>query len=125
MGATRHGGHVPIHGRLFAQWMHFAFPLECPYPQVIERNGALNPSPKPPRWAYVSQQEKNAALQIESTPIELAFLAQWSDEEVFPLEDESTTNGSSVFGSHARDVLRLVVLAVMVKLLLSSARSGT
>lgn len=33
--ASRHGGsRVPLHGRLFAQWMHHAYPLECPYPHV-------------------------------------------------------------------------------------------
>jgi len=30
----RHGGNIPIHGRLFAQWMHHAFPNECPYPHA-------------------------------------------------------------------------------------------
>jgi hypothetical protein len=30
--AALHGGWVPLHGRLFAQWMHHAFPRECPYP---------------------------------------------------------------------------------------------
>jgi hypothetical protein len=30
--ADMHGGVVPLHGRLFAQWMHHAFPRECPYP---------------------------------------------------------------------------------------------
>jgi len=32
--AEHHGGQVPLHGRLFAQWMHFAYPRDCPYPQV-------------------------------------------------------------------------------------------
>eukprot|EP00929_Paragymnodinium_shiwhaense_P042963 TRINITY_DN2214_c1_g3_i1.p1 TRINITY_DN2214_c1_g3~~TRINITY_DN2214_c1_g3_i1.p1 ORF type:complete len:568 (-),score=157.82 TRINITY_DN2214_c1_g3_i1:103-1806(-) len=32
--ATFHGGRVPLHGRLFAQWMHHAYPRECPYPHV-------------------------------------------------------------------------------------------
>merc|ERR1719387_2953827 len=32
--ASRHGGRVPHHGRLFAQWMHHAFPNECPHPHV-------------------------------------------------------------------------------------------
>merc|ERR1719409_2553012 len=32
--ARRHGGGVPLHGRLFAQWMHHAFPNECPHPHV-------------------------------------------------------------------------------------------
>jgi len=25
-------GKIPLQGRLFAQWMHHAFPMECPYP---------------------------------------------------------------------------------------------
>lgn len=32
--AAHHNGLVPLHGRLFAQWMHHAFPLECPYPHI-------------------------------------------------------------------------------------------
>jgi len=30
--AALHGGRVPLHGRLFAMWMHHAYPLECPFP---------------------------------------------------------------------------------------------
>jgi len=32
--AEGHDGTVPLHGRLFAQWMHHAFPRECPFPHV-------------------------------------------------------------------------------------------
>merc|ERR1712085_222716 len=27
-------GSIPLHGRLFQQWLHHAFPLECPFPHV-------------------------------------------------------------------------------------------
>ena len=30
MASTR-GGKVPLHGRFFAQWLHYAFPRECPF----------------------------------------------------------------------------------------------
>jgi len=30
--AETHRGKVPLHGRLFAQLMHYAFPQECPFP---------------------------------------------------------------------------------------------
>jgi hypothetical protein len=30
--AKHHDGRVPLHGRLFGQWIHHAFPRECPYP---------------------------------------------------------------------------------------------
>jgi len=32
--AARYGGRVPLHGRLFAQWLHHAYPRECPYPHL-------------------------------------------------------------------------------------------
>merc|ERR1719254_45463 len=32
--AQHHGGLVPLHGRLFAQWMHLAYPRECNYPHL-------------------------------------------------------------------------------------------
>merc|ERR1740123_1994005 len=38
--AGRHQGRVPLHGRLFMQWLHHAYPRECPYPHV---SGTTNP----------------------------------------------------------------------------------
>jgi hypothetical protein len=38
--ALHHGGDVPVHGRLFAQWMHHAYPRECPYPQLSGTTGS-------------------------------------------------------------------------------------
>merc|ERR1711963_224024 len=38
--AEYHGGAIPLHGRLFAQWMHHAFPQECSYPHM---SGTTNP----------------------------------------------------------------------------------
>jgi len=37
--AERHAGRVPLHGRLFAQWMHHAYPNECTYPQTQAETG--------------------------------------------------------------------------------------
>merc|ERR1719198_1881440 len=38
--ASHHGGEVPLHGRLFAQWMHHAFPRECAYPHAAGTTSA-------------------------------------------------------------------------------------
>jgi len=38
--ATAHNGKVPLHSRLFAQWMHHAYPRECPYPHTY---GSVRP----------------------------------------------------------------------------------
>merc|ERR1719188_1051034 len=41
--ADHHYGVVPLHGRLFAQWMHHAYPLECPYPHAAGTTQPLTP----------------------------------------------------------------------------------
>jgi len=38
--AAHHAGKVPLHGRLFTQWMHFAYPRECAFPHVA---GSVDP----------------------------------------------------------------------------------
>lgn len=38
--AAVHNGKIPLHGRLFAQWLHFAFPRDCPFPHLA---GTVNP----------------------------------------------------------------------------------
>merc|ERR1719329_575779 len=44
--AEGHHGTVQLHGRLFGQWMHHAFPRECPFPHVA---GSTNPQ-TPDEW---------------------------------------------------------------------------
>merc|ERR1712054_687976 len=44
--ASHHGGQVPLHGRLFTQWMHHAYPRECPYPHEV---GTTSPQ-TPDEW---------------------------------------------------------------------------
>jgi hypothetical protein len=39
IAAGNEGNLVPLHGRLFAQWLHYAFPRDCPYPHEV---GSLN-----------------------------------------------------------------------------------
>merc|ERR1719198_362179 len=38
--AKHHGGLVPLHGRLFAQWLHYAYPRECNFPHIA---GTIDP----------------------------------------------------------------------------------
>merc|ERR550525_2060884 len=41
--ASTHGGKVPLHGRLFAQWLHYAFPRECPFPHKSDTTTLVAP----------------------------------------------------------------------------------
>jgi hypothetical protein len=36
--AQAHAGKVPLHSQMFAKWMHYAFPRECPYPHDTNEN---------------------------------------------------------------------------------------
>jgi len=54
--ADHHGGRVPIHGRLFAQWLHHAYPHECPYPH---KSGT-----KRPQWVMDFEEETGLSSQL-------------------------------------------------------------
>merc|ERR1719343_1214669 len=64
--AASNNGEVPLHGRLFTQWMHHAFPRECPYPH---ETGTLNPQTAD-EWmrgsgqtVHVSEEEMHELIQ--------------------------------------------------------------
>eukprot|EP00927_Polykrikos_kofoidii_P013897 TRINITY_DN16057_c0_g1_i1.p1 TRINITY_DN16057_c0_g1~~TRINITY_DN16057_c0_g1_i1.p1 ORF type:complete len:588 (+),score=83.28 TRINITY_DN16057_c0_g1_i1:80-1843(+) len=54
-------GRVPLHGRLFAQWMHHAYPRECPFPHEA---GSTNPS-TPDEWLRETGQDSTQATEEE------------------------------------------------------------
>jgi len=52
--ADYHGGNqVPLHGRLFAQWMHHVYPQECSYPHL---SGTIQPR-KPDEFEEETDQD--------------------------------------------------------------------
>jgi hypothetical protein len=59
--ADMNGGLVPLHGRLFAQWMHHMFPRECPYPHG---SGKINPQ-TPDGWMQETGQADSRASKEE------------------------------------------------------------
>merc|ERR1719343_118724 len=54
--AAYHSGEVPLHGRLFAQWLHHAYPRECPFPHVDGEKNPLTPE------AWAAQAGRDYAL---------------------------------------------------------------
>jgi len=86
--AATHGGTVPLHGRLFAQWMHHAFPRECPYHHI---SGTTSPQ-TPDEWLESTGEETTATQQEMQTHVDTAANVQteegpserhlpWSHEE--------------------------------------------
>jgi hypothetical protein len=77
------GGMVPLHGRLFAQWLHYAFPRECPFPHKAGEIVALSPLEFGDQYA-ASESEMSAiasATPDTSAPVEDDGMSQWSHEE--------------------------------------------
>jgi hypothetical protein len=58
--ADYHDGQVPLHGRLFAQWMHHVFPRECPYPSEAAENAQT-----PSEWLRDFGEESTRASKEE------------------------------------------------------------
>jgi len=65
--ASHHQGTVPLHGRLFAQWLHHAYPRECPYPHEA---GTKNPM-SADQWL----QEKKTSISSSKDEIR-SYVAQ-------------------------------------------------
>merc|ERR1719359_644587 len=59
--AQHHNGNVPLHGRLVAQWLHFAFPHECPYPHEA---GTISPK-TPEDWRTERGDEADSVSEDE------------------------------------------------------------
>jgi len=104
IGST-HGGSVQLHGRLFGQWMHHAFPRECPFPHVA---GSFTPR-TPDEWlaeqGNQTEQRADMASQAEmelyakkEIPEYQSHMSHWSEEEelIVPFEQRAK-KGSGVF----------------------------
>jgi len=64
--AAGNGGVVPLHGRLFAQWMHHAFPRECPYPHEA---GTTSPQ-TPDEWLQRMGETHKLSLEERRRTVE-------------------------------------------------------
>jgi len=116
--AALHAGMVPLHGRLFAQWMHFAFPLECPYPHVLQDSRSLSPASWNSRGSYISTEEQRQQFNEERAVIadeDINTLAvHWTDDEVMPLQEPY--EAWSFRGAVARGAVQLMMLPLLLEI---------
>jgi hypothetical protein len=87
--AEKHGGRVPIHGRLFMQWMHNVYPRECAYPYVSGTKMSFSPD----QWFSITGREANTSVAEIKSNLHLISDAdvharvndgqcgRWQDEE--------------------------------------------
>merc|ERR1719326_2864567 len=117
--AARRGGGVPLHGRLFAQWLHFAFPHECPYPSVLESATALSASQWLDGRSTASSEERShhvasaSAAGPEAADFEID--GRWSDHEVLPMHRQPHASFFQMGGGAMRVVMQFVALLVAVR----------
>jgi len=111
--ALHHGGQVPLHGRLFSQWMHHAYPHECPYPHVSGTTSQQSSD----EWATESGIESTATEEemaqfTNVTEIqdqeEQEEIAPWSHEEELLVSRPSTVLRADL--SAAPPILRSAML---------------
>lgn len=80
--AASHHGEVPIHGRLFLQWLHYVFPQQCPFPHKSGTTNALTPL-EFQGGEYVASQhtmQEHSRDQVNVSEEE-EWMALWSEEE--------------------------------------------
>jgi len=111
--ALHHGGQVPLHGRLFSQWMHHAYPHECPYPHISGTTSQQSSD----EWATESGIESTATEEemaqfTNVTEIqdqeEQEEIAPWSHEEELLVSRPSTVLRADL--SAAPPILRSAML---------------
>jgi len=76
--AAHHAGKVPLHGRLFAQWLHHLFPQECAFPHISGTTSNLSPED----WA--AEMGLEDANEDESEMRRLSFFAGHSTDDTLP-----------------------------------------
>jgi len=84
--AESHGGRVPLHGRLFAQWMHYTFPRECPFPHKTGAFAQHTLTPGAYGGSYIAskdemQEHASATLDNVVDGNDEDWMTQWSEEE--------------------------------------------
>jgi len=118
--AEANSGLVPLHGRLFAQWMHHAYPRECSFPHVA---GAVQPM-YPVEFAIAhghelleaSQEvmEMHVARMDENS--EQPFELPWSHEEELVAEHNFGVHRASRRSAAGAGVAAFKALAALAAL---------
>jgi len=120
------GGQVLLHGRLFAQWMHHAYPRECPFPHLSGSTGGLSQEEWLKSMGGESPLATKEEMQRRATDLEATTSGQ--ELQALPwieLDELMDTPQKAPFTSWPIACLRLaVILAVLASSALPLARSA-
>lgn len=84
--ASGNGGKIALHSRLFAQWLHYVFPRECPFPHKAGTTVALTPdrygedhvASEREMHNYIQEAHQSSHRTLDT---EEDDMSQWSHEE--------------------------------------------
>jgi hypothetical protein len=91
--AKHHSGRVPLHGRLFAQWMHFAHPRDCIYPHLSAATSTRSLNEYTKYANEIGQKTKFTLADLKDTTERLSESAQEKLDSTSRAE-ESTSEDS-------------------------------
>jgi len=118
--AAHHNGMVPLHGRLFTQWLHHAYPRECSYPHLAGTTKPKNPL----QWIKETGKKTKAnettmrlyvdeAKEEQSEETDAEYLPWLHEEELFVARTPTPT-------SFLRSSIRILVfLAAAISLIVT------
>jgi len=125
--AERHAGLVPLHGRLFAQWMHHAYPNECQYPQVVAETSSQAASPQAPKSMHRKDMLRYAdRFSVEDELLVDNYDLPWMDvEKLLDYHHEAPMQAAEYgFRGFVRNLALLGALVSMVVGLVSTWKSA-
>jgi hypothetical protein len=93
--AEQHDGKVPLHGRLFQQWLHYAFPYECPYPQLTAE--ATNNQVTSDYFKATGMHSLHSRAEIEE------YITKHDEGQKQVLEDEAAQQAAGTAPSVAQE----------------------
>merc|ERR1719193_553944 len=132
--AAKNSGQVLLHGRLFAEWLHLAFPNECPFPHLLEDGAMRSVS----HWRSADVQDRQLLSEedkaeqhrlINASEDELHagpedFGARpWVEEETLHVVVPRNQRGSFIAGG-ARVLLLLAMGVVLFRIARASVQEG-
>jgi len=88
--AEINAGMIPLHGRLFAQWLHYVFPRECAFPHKAGTAVAVTPFQYGDNFVATQDEVANYAADRDNETTsyvtldqqeETAWMSQWSEDE--------------------------------------------
>ena len=117
------GGKVPLHGRLFAQWLHYVFPHDCAFPH---KSGAVSMATPHEFGDFIASKKemrmhaRKRKTQQNATTTESILMSQWSSEEElfadYSMELEAPWESRNTYRVAVAGVVILVLIALWTTL---------